>query len=326
MSDQILTQEEIDALLSAMDKGDVDLQAEKKKQTEAVSYSLTTQNIILRDQFYALEEVYDKFVTLMNPMLSSMLRRSIEVELLSAEMVKYHEFIQDYTSPTGFQIFSMRPLMGSALLVIEPGLVFSLIDCLFGGNGVPLANMRDFTLIEQRMLKKINIEILNGLEQAWRPIQPIEIALTKSETKPEFVHLLAPDESLVDIVFSLSGEEFSGKIHIAIAYLTLEPIKEKLSARYLQKKDMEHTWGSQLQKLLQDTPVSLIAELGKTTKTVRHLLELHVNDILKLDKGPEDLISINVDQVPKFMGYPGVIKGNRAVEISKLLKKTGGNN
>ena len=326
MSDQILTQEEIDALLSAMDKGDVDLKGEKKRRNEAVSYSLTTQNIILRDQFYALEEVYDKFVTLMSQLLSSMLRRSIEVEFISAEMVKYHEFIQEFSSPTSFQIFSMRPLIGSSLLVIEPGLVFSLIDCLFGGNGAPLANMRDFTLIEQRMLKKVNLEILNGLKQAWRPIHPIEIALTKSETKPEFVHLLAPDELLVDIVFSLSGEEFSGKIHIAISYLTLEPIKDKLSAKYIQKKDMEHTWGSQLQQILQDTPVSLIAELGKTTKTVRHLLELHVNDIIKLDKGPEDLITINVDQVPKFRGYPGVIKGNRAVEISKLLKNTGGNN
>jgi len=326
MPDQILTQEEIDALLSAMDKGDVDLKGQKKRQTEAVSYSLTTQNIILRDQFYALEEVYDKFVTLMNRLLSSVLQRSIEVEFVSAEMVKYHEFIQDFKSPTGFQIFTMRPLMGSALLAMEPGLVFSLIDCLFGGNGAPLNNMRDFTLIEQRMLKKINFEILNGLKEAWRPIHPIEIALTKSETKPEFVHLLAPDELMVDIVFSLSGEEFSGKMHIAIAYLSLEPIKDKLSAKYLQKKDMEHTWGSQLQKLLQDTPVSLIAELGKTTKTVRHLLELHVDDIIKLDKGPEDLVTVNVDQVPKFMGYPGVIKGNRAVEISRLLKKTGGNN
>ena len=326
MSDQILTQEEIDALLSAMDKGDVDLQGKKNRHTDAVSYSLTTQNIILRDQFYALEEVYDKFVTLMNRLLSSVLQRSIEVEFVSAEMVKYHEFIQDFQSPTGFQIFTMRPLLGSALLVIEPDLVFSLIDCLFGGNGAPLSKMRDFTLIEQRMLKKINFEILNGLKEAWRPIHPIEIALTKSETKPEFVHLLAPDELMVDIVFALSGEEFNGKMHIAIAYLTLEPIKDKLSAKYLQKKDMEHTWGSQLQKLLQDTPVSLIAELGKTTKTVRHLLELHVDDIIKLDKGPEDLITINVDQVPKFMGYPGVIKGNRAVEISRLLKKTGGNN
>ena len=129
---------------------------------------------------------------------------------------------------------------------------------------------------------------------------------------------------MVNIVFSIQGEEFSGNIHLGLSYLTLEPIKDKLSAQYLQKKDMQHTWDSQLQKLLQDTPVTLIAELGRTSKTVRHLLDLHVDDIINLDKGPEDLITINVDRVPKFMGYPGVIKGNRAVEITKLMTNNGG--
>ena len=159
MVDQILTQEEIDALLSAMDRGDVDLKVQEKKKTKAVSYSLTTQNIILRDQFYALEEVYDKFVTLMNQMLSTTLQRSIEVEFVSAEMIKYQEFIKEFSSPTCFQIFSMQPLIGSAVLVIEAGLVFSLIDCMFGGDGKPASTVRDFTLIEQRMIDKLSIEI-----------------------------------------------------------------------------------------------------------------------------------------------------------------------
>jgi len=324
MPDQLLTQEEIDALLSAMDKGDVDLQEERKRKTEAVSYSLTTQNIILRDQFYALEEVYDKFVTLMNQMLSATLQRSIEVEYVSAEMITYQEFIKEFSSPTCFQIFSMQPLIGSALLVIEPALVFSLIDCMFGGDGKPTPTLRDFTSIERRMIDKLTLEILNRLEDAWSKIYRLQFALKKTETKPEFLHLLAPEDSMVDIVFSIQGEEFSGNMHLAISYLALEPIKDKLSAQYLQKKDMQHTWGSQMQKLLQDTPVMLIAELGRTTKTVRHLLDLHVDEIIKLDKGPEDLISISVDHVPKFLGYPGVIKGNRAVEISKLIKKNGG--
>ena len=326
MADQILTQEEIDALLSAMDKGDVDLHKRKKRQTEAVSYSLTTQNIILHDQFYALEEVYDKFVTLMNQMLSSILQRSIEFEFVSAEMVKYQEFIREFSYPTSFQILTMRPLTGSALLAIESDLAFSLIDCLLGGNGMLTITPRDFTLIEMRMIKKIAHEIMTRLEEAWSPVHRIQIVLKKTETKPEFVHLLAPEELMLDIVFSMKGQEFSGNMHIGISYLTLEPIKDKLSAKYLQKKDTEHTWGSQLQRLLQDTPVPIIAELGRTTKTVRHLLDLQVNDIINLDKSPEDLITITVDRVPKFMGYPGIIKGNRAVEISRMLKKSGGRN
>jgi flagellar motor switch protein FliM len=319
MVDQILTQEEIDALLSAMNKGDVDLKEQSKKKTEAVFYSLTTQNIILRDQFCALEEVYDKFSTLMNKMLSFTLQRTIEVEFVSAEMVKYQEFIGEFSSPTSFQIFTMHPLIGSALLAIEPILVFSLIDCMFGGDGKPTTTVRDFTLIEERIIKKITHEILSKLEEAWDTVYRIKLSLKKTETRPEYVHLLAPDDSMIDIVFSIKGEGFIGNMHLAISYLTLEPIKEKLSAKYLQKKDMQRRWDSQLQKLLHDTPVTLIAELGRTTKTVRHLLDLHINDIIKLDKGPEDLITISVDHVPKFMGYPGIIKGNRAVEIARLF-------
>ena len=201
MPDQILTQEEIEALLSAMDKGDVDLKEKKSKETKAVSYSLTTQNIILRDQFYALEEVHDKFVTLLNHMLSSNLQRSIEVEFVSAEMVKYQEFISEFSTPTGFQIFSLQPLIGSSLLAVEPKLVFSLIDCMFGGDGKQTIDIREFTLIEQRMIKKLVQEILRKLEEAWAIVYQIKIALKKTETKPEFVHLLAPDELVVGIVF-----------------------------------------------------------------------------------------------------------------------------
>ncbi|UCE55594.1 MAG: flagellar motor switch protein FliM [Desulfobacterales bacterium] len=319
MVDQILTQEEIDALLSAMNKGDVDLNEQNKEKTEAVFYSLTTQNIILRDQFCALEEVYDKFSTLMNQMLSFTLQRTVEVEFVSAKMVKYQQFIGEFSSPTSFQIFTMHPLIGSALLAIEPILVFSLIDCMFGGDGKPTTTVRDFTLIEERIIKKITHEILSKLEEAWDTVYRIKLSLKKTETRPEYVHLLAPDDSIIDIVFSIKAEGFTGNMHLGISYLTLEPIKEKLSAKYLQKKDMERRWDSQLQKLLHDTPVTLIAELGRTTKTVRHLLDLHINDIIKLDKGPEDLITISVDHVPKFMGYPGIIKGNRAVEIARLF-------
>ena len=326
MPDQILTQEEIDALLTAMDKGEVDLAEENMKKAEAVSYSLTTQNIILRDQFYALEEVYYKFVNLLNQMLSSTLQRSIQAEFISAEMASYQEFMQDFSSPTCFQVFSMQPLHGSALLVIEPGLFYSLIDCMFGGDGRPVNGVRSFTMIEQRMMNRLTREILQKFEEAWATVYRLRLSLTKTEIKPEFVHLLAPDDSMLDIVFSITGDEFNGNMHLGISYLTLEPIKDRLSAKYLQKKDTERTWISQVKKLLQDTPVMLIAELGKTTKAVRHLLNLHVNDIINLDKGPEDLITIRVEHVPKFVGYPGIIKGNRAVEIAGTFKKNGGNN
>jgi len=324
MSNQILTQEEIDALLSAMERGDVDLDQEARKDVEAAPYNLTSQNIMLRDQFSALEEVYDKFARMLRDTLSSALQRSIAVEFVSAEMIKYQEFIAAFSSPTSFNVISMQPLVGNALLCIEPNLVFSLIDCMFGGDGKPSTQVREFTQIEQRIIKKFALDILTAFGQSWSTVCPVEIVLKKTETKPAFVQLVPPNDTMMIVVFAISGQEFSGNFHVAIPYLMLEPIKEKLSPKYLREKDMGHTWGPQLKELLKDTHVTIIAELGRTQQTVRELINLQVEDIINLKAGPEDLISISVDQVPKFRGYPGVIKGNRAVEIAKLINSNGG--
>ena len=324
MSNQILTQEEIDALLSAMERGDVDLQQESKKDPNAAPYNLTSQNIMLRDQFSALEEVYDKFARMVRDELASTLQRSLVIEFVSSELVKYQEFITAFSSPTSFNIFGMEPLMGNALLCFESNLVFSLIDCLFGGDGKPSTKVREFTQIEQRMIKKVASDLLARFEKSWSTIYPINAVLKKTETKPEFVQLVPPNDAMMIVVFAVKGQEFSGNFHLAIPYLMLEPIKEKLSPKYLREKDRGYTWGPQLMELLKDTSVTIIAELGKTKQTVRELLNLHVNDLIKLKAGPEDLISISVDQVPKYRGYPGIIKGNRAVEIVKLISSNGG--
>ena len=324
MSNQILTQEEIDALLSAMERGDVDLEQESKKDHQAAPYNLTSQNIMLRDQFSALEEVYDKFARMVRDTLSSALQRSIGIEFVSSELVKYQEFIMAFSSPTSFSVFSMEPLIGNALLCFESNLVFSLIDCLFGGDGKPLSKVREFTQIEQRMIKKIAGDILARFENSWSTVYPISAVLKKTETKPEFVQLVPPNDVMMIVVFAIKGQEFSGNFHLSMPYLMLEPIKERLSPKYLREKDRQHTWRPQLKELLKDTHVTMIAELGRTKQTVRELLNLHVQDVIKLKAGPEDLIFISVDQVPKYRGYPGIIKGSRAVEIVKLINSNGG--
>jgi flagellar motor switch protein FliM len=324
MSNQILTQDEIDALLSAMERWDVDVEPGSVKDVEAAPYNLTSQDIIQRDQFSALEEVYDTFLRIVQNTLLSSMHRDISIEFVSTEMVKYQEFIGAFSTPTSFSLFSMKPLVGNALLGIESNLVFSLIDCLFGGDGKPSKQVRNFTQIEQRMIKKFALDLLARFEQSWTTVFPIKVDLRKTETKPEFVQLVPPGDVMLIIVFTLKSLEFSGNFHLAVPYMMLEPIKEKLSPKYLRDKDLEHTWGPQLMDLLKDTHVTIIAELGRTQKTVRELINLRVEDVISLKAGPEDLISISVDQVPKYLGYPGIIKGNRAVEIAKMINSNGG--
>ena len=320
MADNVLSQDEIDALLSAMDSGEVDLQVEEEPpEARAESYDLTSQNIMLRDQFSALEEVYDKYSGLLQNSLAALLQQTFEVKFVSTEMVKFGDFIQAFSNPTSFTIYTMEPLIGSALLAIEPGLVFSMIDCMFGGKGTPFKQRREFTMIENGMLQRLSRELLGDFERAWERVFSIRITPKKSETKPEFVHMVSPDELMIVIVFSISSDEFSGNFHICMSYRMLEPIKDKLSSRYLRAKDTEHAFSDRIQKILEKTEVELIAELGHTDHTFGDLLSLQENDIFTLNTGPHDPITVNIESVPKYRGFPGIINGNRAVELTETI-------
>ncbi len=320
MSDQILSQEEIDALLTSVDKGEVDLEVDKKAKAKAESYDLTSRSIMLRYQFYALEEVYDKFADLLHNSLTSFFRKSIDVKFVSTEMVKFREFLEGFSNPTSFNIFNMEPLIGLSLLAIEPGLVFSLIDCMFGGNGKSIAQVREFTLIEQTMMRKFAVEVLNNLEKAMDVVHSVQISLKKSETKPEFVYVLAPNDLVIVVIFSVKGDTFSGDIHLCLPYLMFEPIKDKLSSRYLRDKDIEDVFGAQIQNLLKDINITVIAELGRIGYTIRDILNLRERDILKFNTGPQDPITIKVEGVPKYQGVPGVVRRNRAVQVTRLFR------
>lgn len=323
MADQILSQEEIDALLSAMDSGEVQVEEEPapKSRVEARPYDLTSQSLMLRDQFDALDEVYDKFVNLLNVTLASNLQQSIEVKQVSKEIVKFGEFLQAFSNPTGFSIYTMEPLIGSAMMAVEPNLCFAMIDAMFGGVGKPLAKVREFTQIEQRMLRRMYLDLLKELEQAWSVAYNINVVQKKTETKPEFVNLVNTGDLVLIFVFSINGQEFSGNIHICTPFLMLEPIKDKLSSRYLREKDRAHAFRHQLTSLLRDTQVGLVAELGRTVYTIGRILELEKDDVIKLNTGPQDPVIIRVEGVAKYLGMPGIVKGNRAVQIASLIEK-----
>jgi flagellar motor switch protein FliM len=325
MADQILSQEEIDALLTAMDSGEIDVAEEKQDvAVEVRSYDLTAQNIMQRGQFDALEEVYDKFVNLFQGSLSSLFQRTISVKVISRETVKFGEFIKAFSNPTGFITFGMEPLIGSALLAFEPNLVFSLIDCMFGGNGKPMEKIREFTMIERRMLQRMAMAVLKDLEIAWEAAYSVRLALRKIETKPEFVYLVNPSDQLIIVVFAISTESFSGNIHLCLPYLMLEPIKDQLSSSYLREKDRASSFGDEIRKLLGRTEVNIIAELGKTVYSVQDILNFEVDDVLQLNTGPQNHVVVNIERVPKYLGMPGVVKGSKAVQITETIDQDRG--
>lgn len=166
MSEQILSQEEINALLNAMSKGEVDLESDRGETPNVRPYDFKTRGKMLQHQFHALDEVNDNLASLLQRSISSFLKRSVAVEFGSMEMMKFSEFMKIFPTPAIFGIFSMEPLVGSALVAVESGLALALVDCMFGGDGKLMPRDRDFTSIEKRLMGKFSRDLLSHLEAA----------------------------------------------------------------------------------------------------------------------------------------------------------------
>lgn len=325
MADQVLSQEEVDALLSSMKSGDLDLSEEVEESKEISNedlpvYDLTAQNLMMREQFDVLDEVLDRFTNAFRNSLGTSLRAPIESSLASTEMVKFGDFLEGLPNPSSFHTFRMEPLVGSALIAFEPNLVFFFIDCVFGGSGKSMAYQeRDFTLIEQRVMRKFAGETLKDLEKAWEFVKQLKLSLGKSETKQQFVRLVAPSDLVIAAGFTVSLEEFSGTLWLCIPYLILDPIKDKLSYKNLREAELEYAWNAQLQKLLRETEVTLSVELGKSLWRVGDVLNLKEGDVIRLDTGPHTHLPVMIEKIPKLQGVPGVVAGNRAVQITEFF-------
>jgi len=325
MAQQILSQEEVDALLSSVASGDVEFAPPEEVETkEAMAdlpvYDLTAQNIMMREQFDVLDEVHDRFANALGNYMGSTLGVSVEIELASTEMVKFGEFMEGLSGQTSFHTFRMEPLIGQALLAIEGSLVFFLIDCMFGGTGKgSIKQEREFTLLEQRVMRKFAGDVLKDLEKAWEFVQPMNISIGKSETKQQFVRLVSPNDLVIVVMTAVSLDEFSANMLLCIPYLLLEPIREKLSFKNMRDIELGNTWTEQLKGLLNESEVTITAELGRSSHTVGNILDLNKGDVIMLDTGPQDLIPVMVEKVPKFFGNAGIVAGNRAVQINSLI-------
>jgi len=332
MGQQILSQEEVDALLTSVASGEVELESPEGVETkEAVAdlpvYDLTAQNIMMREQFDVLDEVHDRFANSLRNSMGSTLGVSVEIELASTEMVKFGEFMEGLSGQTSFHTFRMEPLVGSALLAIEGSLVFFLIDCMFGGTGKgSIRQEREFTLLEQRIMRKFAGDVLKDLEKAWELVLPMRISIGKSETKQQFVRLVSPNDLVIVVMTVVSLDEFSANMLLCVPYLLLEPIREKLSYKNLRDAELGNDWIKQLKELLNETEVTVAAELGRASHTVRDILNLRRGDVIVLNTGPQDPVPVMVEKVPKFLGIAGVVAGNRAVQINSLVSRQNGAN
>jgi flagellar motor switch protein FliM len=323
---QILSQDEVDALLQGVTGGEIDTQVGDEDELDGeggiVPYDLTSQERIIRGRMPTLEIIHQRFSRTFRSAISSMLRRVVDVALVSTDMIKFGEFLKTLPVPTSLHIYKMEPLRGFALVVLETKLVFALVDVLFGGSARTHVKVegRDFTPIETYIIKRIVLKLLEDLHVAWRPVHELNIEYSRSEVNPQFAGIVPPSDLVVVVTFEMEIEDQQGNLSFCIPYSMIEPIRAKLHAGFQSDRlEIDHAWLNRLQERIMGAEVSLMSHLGQAMIGAGDLMKLKVGDIIPLETRETDEIDIMVEGVCKFKGRPGTVKEKVALEVTQLM-------
>lgn len=322
MSDNFLSQEEVDALLKGV-TGDQD-DAQSQEDTSGVRpYNLATQERIVRGRMPTLEIINERFARLLRIGLFNFLRRSAEVSVGTVRVSKYSEFIRNLVVPTNLNLAHMKPLRGTSLFVLDPGLVFLLVDNLFGGDGRFHTRVegRDFTQTEQRIIQRILEIIFETYEKSWEPVYPVKFEYIRSEMNTQFANIATPNEVVVSTTFTIELGPVSGEMHLCMPYSMIEPIRDILTSS-LQGETLEidKRWVRLMTQQIQIAEVEIVADIGTTKVTLGDILNMKVGDIIPLSI--PDIISAKVDGTPVMECKYGVFNGQYALRVEKLISSS----
>ncbi len=323
MADQILSQNEVDALLNGVSDEQTNTKESHTSQNKrgVVHFDLANQDRIIRGRMPTLDIIHDRFIRLFRVSLSASLRKVANITVSNSEAMKFGEFMGSLPSPSCLNILRVEPLRGSAVMVIESKLLYALVDSLFGGSQLPYSKTegKDFTQIELKIAKRIISSAISDLEKAWAPVFPITINYSRTEINPQFVAVVPPSDVVISTTFHIEFEKISGSINLAIPYSTLEPIKSKLSVGFQNEQlEVDHIWINRIKTQLMNTNVNVNVVLGDCWLTTRELMELSPGDILILEKDAHNYLDVLVEGISKFKGSPGVVRGNKAIKITEI--------
>ena len=320
MNQQILSQEEVDALLQGI-TGDSAKAEQEQPPTEGIrDYNLTSQERVVRGRMPALEVVNERFARNIRVAIFDLIHRSPEISIGTVKVQKYSAFLREIVVPTNFNIMNIKPLRGSGLVVCEPTLVFAVIDALFGGVGKYHTRIegRDFSATEQRVIRRLVELIALEYKNAWTGIYPLELEYHRSEMQPQFANIATMGESVVTTTFTLEIGETTGALHLCFPYSTLEPIRDVLySSIQNDATEPDGRWVHLLKQQLQSAEVELVAELAQAGATVEQLLSFKPGDFIELDLDP--MIQAKVDGVPVFDCHYGTSNNRYSIKINSML-------
>jgi flagellar motor switch protein FliM len=327
---QVLSQAEVDALLTAVADGSVDTGGASGSgkagngNTNVQNYDLTNQDRVIRGKMPTLDLIYERFVRLFRISLSNSLRKIASISIISTDLLKFGEFVNTLPIPSCVGILRSGTLRGPVLLVFESKLSYALIDSYFGGTDRPYTKVdgKEFTRIELMIMNKVLQLGIADLEEAWAPVHRMSLEHMRTEVNPQFVGVVPLSEVIISTTFEVELENASGTIALVIPYSTIESIKNKLNTSFQADGDRaDRVWVENLEDHMKNLDATVSVNLGETQINVGDLVNLNVGDVLPLNQDCDGELKLLVEGVPKFKCFFGVTRGTRAVQITQSLEE-----
>jgi flagellar motor switch protein FliM len=325
----LLTQEEIDALLHGVDEGDISTEPDLSFQEgEVRHYDFTSQDRIVRGRMPTLEMINDRFVRYFRISLFNLLRRSAEISVSGVQILKFSEYVHSLFVPTNLNVIRINPLRGRALLVLEPTLVFTAVDNFFGGTGQFYNKVegREFTPTEMRIIRIVVDLIFKDMREAWNPVLPVDFEYLSSEVNPQFANIVSPTEVVVISTIHIELDGGGGDLHVTMPYSMIEPIRELLDAGIQgdRSDDVDDRWRNALHSEILDAAVEMHGILVSKTLSVEQVLHLKPGDVIPIEMPDRSLVY--VEDIPVFRAKVGLSKGRYAIQMMEKITRPASDN
>ncbi|SFB57342.1 flagellar motor switch protein FliM [Cohnella sp. OV330] len=320
----VLSQNEIDALLAALSSGEMDAEELRKEDTQKKvrAYDFKRATRFSKDHIRSLTRIHENFARFLTTYFSAQLRTFVQINVVQVEQLPYDEFIRSIPKMTILNIFEAEPLEGRMVLEVHPNVAFAMLDRLLGGAGTAPSKIGSLTEIENIIMEKIFSRALETLQEAWRTVIDIEPRLEALETNPQFMQIVSPNETIALISLSTKIGDTTGMINLCIPHVVIEPIMSKLSVHHWfvsQKKSRAPEEFRQLEQRVTKAKLPIAAELGSSQISIHEFLNLGVGDVITLGKSVDSGLDIKVGDKLKYIGSPGTVRDKIAVQILEII-------
>jgi len=324
----VLSQSEVEALLAALDPGAqaADTPARSDNGAQITIYDFKRPERVSKEQMRAFQALHDGFSREFGAGLSAMLRTICEVKLISVDQLTYSEFVYSLESPSCFNLIESRGLEGHLILDLNPSIVFPILDRLLGGgkdSGQDNSPQRPLTEIELRLASRVTQLAMRALENAWTNICPLDLHVTQTESNPQLVQIVPPNEVVVLISFEITMQDNRGILNICMPFNTIEPRISRLTSESwlaYKKKDLDERQRLNLEAGLQRSRVGMTVRIATTQLSASDIMNLEVGDVILTDTAASQGVELLIEGRPVFRGFPGIFKGHKAIRIGEELK------